>query len=159
MVPFYNLSFEIIFNCKPPEEQMEGMFHLIDVDCNSVLGFPEFILFIAVVCILLRVISESSNLLANSKFISTLYFCNNQLKQIEAECDADPVLGRRMFVGMDSKFQRFDGESTIGEETKESAASELEIIEPNRMLSPKKVPEMLASSQPAISLHEPLDAT
>ena len=53
MVPFYNMSFEMIFDCTCPEEQMEGMFHLIDGDCSSALGFPEFILFIAVVFLLI----------------------------------------------------------------------------------------------------------
>jgi hypothetical protein len=32
---------------------MEGMFHLIDGDCSSALGFPEFVLFIAVVSIII----------------------------------------------------------------------------------------------------------
>jgi len=36
-----------MFDCKAPEELMEGMFHLIDGDCSSTLGNPEFILFIA----------------------------------------------------------------------------------------------------------------
>jgi hypothetical protein len=49
MVPFYKMAFEVLFECKCPEEQMEGMFHLMDGDCSSELGFPEFVLFVAVV--------------------------------------------------------------------------------------------------------------
>lgn len=49
MVPFFNMAFEVLFECKCPEEQMEGVFHLMDADCSSELGFPEFVLFVAVV--------------------------------------------------------------------------------------------------------------
>ena len=49
MIPFYNMAFNILFESKCPEEEMEGMFHLMDGDCSSELGFPEFVLFIATV--------------------------------------------------------------------------------------------------------------
>jgi hypothetical protein len=49
MIPFYNMAFNILFECKCPEEEIEGMFHLMDGDCSSELGFPEFVLFVATV--------------------------------------------------------------------------------------------------------------
>jgi len=41
MIPFYQISFKILFDMEPKTEQMEALFHLMDTVINSERGIVE----------------------------------------------------------------------------------------------------------------------
>mmetsp|Transcript_56550 Transcript_56550/g.128212 ORF Transcript_56550/g.128212 Transcript_56550/m.128212 type:complete len:190 (+) Transcript_56550:1-570(+) len=79
MGPFYETAFELVFEIQLNDEQTEALFHIMDTDGSSELGFAEFVLFIAVI------------------------------KKMEGQCKADPSYAKELFQGAHTKFTPVSG--------------------------------------------------
>ena len=49
IAPFYRAMFKELFGILPTPEQVEALFHLMDIDGTGDLGYAEFILFVSVI--------------------------------------------------------------------------------------------------------------
>ena len=49
MAPFYQFAFDIVFHVDLTPAQTEDLFHLMDMDGDTELGFAEFVLFVTVI--------------------------------------------------------------------------------------------------------------
>lgn len=67
MTPFFEYTFQKVFEVKLTKEQQEQLFHLMDVDGDTELGFAEFVMFVVVI------------------------------KQIEEKADRDPMFAAAAF--------------------------------------------------------------
>jgi len=74
MIPFYKLSFALLFEVDLADEHMEAIFYLMDTDGSTDLGFGEFVLFVVAI------------------------------KQIEKQCVEEPGYADRIFGGTPNKY-------------------------------------------------------
>jgi Ca2+-binding EF-hand superfamily protein len=49
MTPFFEYTFQKVFDLKLSKEQQEQLFHLMDLDGDTELGFAEFVMFVVVI--------------------------------------------------------------------------------------------------------------
>jgi len=49
MTPFFEYTFQKVFDLKLTKEQQEQLFHLMDLDGDTELGFAEFVMFVVVI--------------------------------------------------------------------------------------------------------------
>jgi hypothetical protein len=49
MTPFFEYTFQKVFEVRLTKEQQEQLFHLMDVDGDTELGFAEFVMFVVVI--------------------------------------------------------------------------------------------------------------